>query len=753
MRAPDIVQWKQIVWNPLFRRMYANPERLPEGNLNVCVRVYEWKNGKGAKLAEACEKTFVNYADNPKITKPADETHITDMPVTFSWQKIDAPEYITVHYTIDIAEIPQGGSAEAAFSANPVYLGETDGTEFTLKSDAMQLRRGATYVWRVTAFDQYGNPATAHNGISRTGKFYFDQLSDFQKQRALAIAKKTATDLLSAALNNNPAPQMAFVKNAKDKLSTASSAYLLGEIAKELSGGLDSLAVVSGMTTAAFNNIITAAFALRYVADINSGKYIMAGTRADSLLALSIAYAEGLGHIGGEGIRSNAQKLAQVMTTIRSSLGTVKGHSSFVDPLESFASLATSASSDVETVLQASSQNAYAGFLHTKWNNGGYIADALFHALKMEKSAPKNLQSSMLKLVNDLLSAAKSDKASDVQSAQADAESAKQAKGASAISADLDAIEENISASLQQPSTGNKMNACATIASMLKSSEASVSKKNVKQIDALANKCQSAGNDPASQLNVLNDIKSSLPAIIKNEKQTDALQTVIEKINGLTPSFSQTAVFTQTSDIATQTATSMKDKSMQSVCDSIAVEASSAARPLTPREALRIAQNIIRDARAFDALNVTAAGNAKLADQITPALAEKIILPDLLIDPSFQEMKHTLDQKNITLNFATTATGAYIQMMGGQCTLDISLAIESPVVLQYFISAALNTGAAHTLYGIYQQDCTGADALDKNNGFGFHSRTDAAADEKILGEQETKRMFRALPEYETTADH
>src|SRR5579883_2541748 len=152
IRSPDLIRWKQIVWNPLFRRSCANPGRLPEGNLNVCVQVYEWKKAKGAKLSEACGKTFVTYPDIPKLTKPADDSHLSALP-TFAWQRPDIPENVSLHYMLKIAEITHSATPDAALQDKSAYSIKVDGLSYPLSPDAFQLKYGGNYAWRVIALD------------------------------------------------------------------------------------------------------------------------------------------------------------------------------------------------------------------------------------------------------------------------------------------------------------------------------------------------------------------------------------------------------------------------------------------------------------------------------------------------------------------------------------------------------------------------------------------------------------------------
>jgi hypothetical protein len=76
-RTADAIRWPEIQWNPVHRARFGTARRVPEGDVNVCFRVYEWKDGLGRQLAEACAKTIVQYPDVSQPVNPRDNARRT----------------------------------------------------------------------------------------------------------------------------------------------------------------------------------------------------------------------------------------------------------------------------------------------------------------------------------------------------------------------------------------------------------------------------------------------------------------------------------------------------------------------------------------------------------------------------------------------------------------------------------------------------------------------------------------------------
>ncbi|HET7152879.1 MAG TPA: hypothetical protein VFJ29_03870, partial [Candidatus Kapabacteria bacterium] len=209
-------------------------------------------------------------------------------------------------------------------------------------------------------------------------------------------------------------------------------------------------------------------------------------------------------------------------------------------------------------------------------------------------------------------------------------------------------------------------------------------------------------------------------------------------------------------DMSISVSRSIKDPKATAVCKAITDNChtdatDAAAHPFSPAEAIRRAQNIIRDAKTLDE---TFPGNTSLAASVESMLEEKVIVPNLLNDPSMDDIKAMMAQKNVTnVAFGATNDNAFAQMDGGTVTINATLGDEPPAVLKYFIALALNSGGASTLEGMYAQNELTGTLLLKSGGSRINTRADISIDMKTLGEQESKRLLHAMPAYANTADH
>ncbi|HZV13010.1 MAG TPA: hypothetical protein VFA55_07320, partial [Candidatus Kapabacteria bacterium] len=431
---------------------------------------------------------------------------------------------------------------------------------------------------------------------------------------------------------------------------------------------------------------------------------------------------------------------------------------------------------DLETAMLSSVEDAFTVFLHQTWKAGAYLADAVSRSEVVQTNAPKNSQAAVSQVTDKLIAAMKqlaaaetggvsmADASGQISNVGEGIESLRRMKGAqgealSAITDHLDGMETDVADCLKTISGASSAGAgapTATIAAELQKIASSVSKKGTKEMNRAIEICQQAGSEPSAQSSALDETEKIVQSLMKSEKQKEGLSAIVSRIENMKSVYAQGSIYNEAGDAAATASRGIKDANAAAACKAIAENchadaADASAHPFTPEEAIRRAQNIIRDANALDEMT---GGSSSLAAQVAPVLESKVIAPNLLNDPSMRDIKAVMSQKGVTeVAFGATADNAFAQVSGSTMMFNASLGSEPPPVLKCYIMLGLNAGMNTTLEGMYEQSGLAADALAKSHGENMNTRADFSLDLKTLGEQEAKRMFRAMPAYSNVADH
>jgi hypothetical protein len=132
---------------------------IPEDRYTLTVRVLE--NGK--EVTRALQVFTISLPEAPRLLYPGNGSSVRQGQPLFQWTPVAAPLELGVAYQVKMAEINPGQTADAALRGNRLQLDQlVQGSASLLYPiDALPLREGSRYVWRVNAVDGSGQPFTS----------------------------------------------------------------------------------------------------------------------------------------------------------------------------------------------------------------------------------------------------------------------------------------------------------------------------------------------------------------------------------------------------------------------------------------------------------------------------------------------------------------------------------------------------------------------------------------------------------------
>lgn len=766
LRTPEVIRWKEIVWNPAVRGTLANPRRVPEGDLQVCVRVYEWKNGRGAQLAEACEKTNVNYPDVPQPAAPRSDAHVSGNVVQLTWQAPEVPAEIALQYRVEVATMSSGASPQDAI-AHPEWSAIVRATNASV-SWGKPLRRGGDYAWRVTALDQYGSPATAHSGNSRVVTFHFDPPDERETDRWLGRVQKSAVAALAPA-KADPAAA-ALIAPAEAALNSGASSQACVEASAKLRTALDSLQAAG--SPAAIDAIEQSLALTQWVADATeaggTGPY-------DSLVTLCMVRAAGARRAASAPTQTAIDTLITQLKALRSSLATPSALVAANAAHRRGLSLVAAGKSEsavwherMENLLFTSS-----ALMRLPWPAGGALAEAEIHAMQVQRTAPKKsadqigtLRAQLADALTQLetFAAAGRSVPEDVKMydalrrALATAEGIRGAwKGSADGLGDLDSIKLAVNECVDVIVRSRSSNV-ATLYFMLARAQNSAGKKAAGDFDKAIAACRDALAQPANvvmQVQVIGDVKRT---VLANAGKGDKAWTMIPvdwcdralNVSSFAADISQLRPMIGAMAGGLPDATAKTSATaLAAYCDDLvnrcvlADAASSFFHDLeTPEVQRRIVVDLVRDLRELGRLGGAPAHDA--AQRVEQALVKSLLERICLAGPEAADVRGEVEKRRLTCAFGKTTGNAFAEVAGTSLVINTLLADQHIQALVTLVFAALHDAPA-TVLSRYTSMLTSRDALVKAGVQGWNARADFLIDVGLLGEREVTGMLRAMP--------
>lgn len=765
-RTLEVIRWNEVIWNPALRGKLANAHRVPEGEINICVRVYEWNGVRGTQLAEACAKSSVTYPDVPQPTSPKDDAHVTGAAVNLAWTAPQVPPEITLQYRVDIAELPEGGSPDAAL-AKPLYSATAQQTS-TSVIWGKPLKQGAAYCWRATALDQYGWPATAHAGNSRIVKFHYDAPDDRETDRLLARLKKNVLSFVAQAKTDPAAAPL--VTPVEADLATGASGKAFNAVAAKLRIAADSLALTASSATmeaiaAALGNADRAVFA---TAGTGSGPY-------DSVVAICQARAQVMRKVSSPAIQPQADSIILLLNAVHKATAIdeviPRALAAHQHAIALFA--LGNAESPVWHDRLQSLLFTTASLLRTVWPAGGALAEAEFHTVHLQQSAAKkgaDQIAGLRKMLVDALAASSESAAntsytaddSRMYDALRTAGSTLDAlraswKGSPEGLHDIDSVREDVD-SCGAIMVRNRGSLIGGLYLILARAQSAAGKKGAADFEKPLAECHDALTHPmnaALQVQTVTNVrKTVLEHTSKGDKAWSAVPTEFLERAAKVATFA-----TAISEIRTAidaAAASAKDPGLKAASTALAVycgdivsrcahadQSSTLYRDLgTPELQQRLVVDLVRDLRELSRM---ASGEAKsscqrIEDQLVHGVLEKIMLQGT----DMTDIRTELEKRGLSPAFGATATNSFAEIQGKTLLLNSALAEFPARSLSPLILVALRDGAGATIQSRFTTMLAGRDALIKAHGDGWYGRADIFLDAGVLGEREVTRMQRSV---------
>jgi len=168
--ASDVLNWDTERSNQTYVNLVERTGRLPEGPLQLCVRVL---TTGGSQLTQTCTSVTVALPAAPQLIYPANQGTAGELQPVFQWTPVTVPPEVGVTYHLRVAEVRTQQTVRTALSANiPVFDGQVGGAPmFTYPLNALPLETGKQYAWQVVAEDQTGLPIARNQGASQMWTF------------------------------------------------------------------------------------------------------------------------------------------------------------------------------------------------------------------------------------------------------------------------------------------------------------------------------------------------------------------------------------------------------------------------------------------------------------------------------------------------------------------------------------------------------------------------------------------------------
>lgn len=166
---------RNVTYNASLKGLVARSGRLPEGEYIARIDIRDMSGTPLVSDVASLPFTIV-YPPSPVLIYPSDGDTIIQPNPVFQWVPATAPPGFAVQYALRVIEVLPGQVPAQALAANDIPQYEDariTGTTVIYPLNALPLRKGTTYVWRVQALDQNGYPVSTNNGYSQFFTFTF----------------------------------------------------------------------------------------------------------------------------------------------------------------------------------------------------------------------------------------------------------------------------------------------------------------------------------------------------------------------------------------------------------------------------------------------------------------------------------------------------------------------------------------------------------------------------------------------------
>lgn len=168
--SADALSWETVSSDRATIDLVQRSGVLPEGEYQVCAT---GRTLTGAVLFQVCDRFTVALPEPPQLTFPSNGSITVGAQPVFQWTPVLAAPEVGLRYRVTIVERRPQQTPQTAVEANPVWLDQIlEGAPLLVYPiDALPLRVGQEYVWRVEVTDALGRAVTREGRSSELWTF------------------------------------------------------------------------------------------------------------------------------------------------------------------------------------------------------------------------------------------------------------------------------------------------------------------------------------------------------------------------------------------------------------------------------------------------------------------------------------------------------------------------------------------------------------------------------------------------------
>lgn len=168
--SADAIDWETISSDRPTIDLVQRSGVLPEGEYQVCAT---GRTLTGSVLFQVCERFTVVLPEPPQLTFPSNGSITVGAQPVFQWTPVLAAPEVGLRYRVTIVERRPQQTPQTAVEANPVWLDQiVEGAPLLVYPiEALPLRVGQEYVWRVEVRDALGRAVTREGRSSELWTF------------------------------------------------------------------------------------------------------------------------------------------------------------------------------------------------------------------------------------------------------------------------------------------------------------------------------------------------------------------------------------------------------------------------------------------------------------------------------------------------------------------------------------------------------------------------------------------------------